>query len=139
MLKPDLAERYQFVHGDIGNYQLTRHLFETHKPDVVVNFAAESHNSYAITNPGIFFETNVAGYPTFIAGCTGCQGGRVFIIFQPVKSMAIWHSIRQRKFKEGDPFHARTPYNAAKAGSDLAVRAYFETFKLPVTISKLFQ
>ena len=55
------AGRYLFVQGDIGNYHLARHLFERHKPDWVVNFAAESHNSRAVVHPELFFQTNVMG------------------------------------------------------------------------------
>ena len=128
------AERYRFVRGDIGNYQLARHIFETWRPDVVVNFAAESHNSYAITNPGIFFETNVVGTQRLLQAALDAGVPR----FHHISTCEVYGDLAldsDRKFKEGDPFHARTPYNAAKAGSDLAVRAYYETFNLPITIS----
>lgn len=126
--------RYMFVRGDIGNYHLTRHLFENYQPDMIVNFAAESHNSYAITNPGIFFETNVVGTQRLLQAALDAKISR----FHHISTCEVYGDLpldSDRKFKEGDPFHARTPYNAAKAGSDLAVRAYSETFNLPVTIS----
>ncbi len=128
------GKRYLFVRGDIGNYHFARHLFDQYHPDIVVNFAAESHNSYAITNPGIFFETNVVGTQRLLQAALDAKVPR----FHHISTCEVYGDLAldsDRKFKEGDAFHARTPYNAAKAGSDLAVRAYFETFHLPVTIS----
>ena len=55
------SERYQFIQGDIGNFELTYHLFNEYEPDVVVNFAAESHNSRAVLRPELFIQTNVLG------------------------------------------------------------------------------
>ncbi len=126
--------RYLFVRGDIGNYHLARHVLEQTHPDMIVNFAAESHNSYAITNPGIFFETNVVGTQRLLQAALDAKIAR----FHHISTCEVYGDLpldSDRKFKEGDAFHARTPYNAAKAGSDLAVRAYHETFHLPVTIS----
>lgn len=128
------GERYLFVRGDIGNYHFARHLFDQYHPDIIVNFAAESHNSYAVTNPGIFFETNVVGTQRLLQAALDAKVPR----FHHISTCEVYGDLpldSERTFKEGDAFHARTPYNAAKAGSDLAVRAYFETFHLPVTIS----
>ena len=60
------GDRYQFVQGDISNSQLVSHLFETYKPDIIVNFAAESHNSLAILNPQVFMMSNAVGLLTLL-------------------------------------------------------------------------
>ena len=72
-VEEDYGDRYTFVRGDIQNADLTRHLFEIHRPDYVVNFAAESHNSLAIVNPSAFFQTNVVGTQKLLQAAADAQ------------------------------------------------------------------
>ncbi len=126
--------RHEFVHGDIGDLAFAEETMRGHAIDVVVNFAAESHNSYAITNPGIFFRTNVVGTQTL------CEAARRAGIarFHHVSTCEVYGDLAldaTSPFTETSPYAPRTPYNASKAGGDHAVRAYYETFDLPITIT----
>ncbi len=126
--------RYEFVHGDIGNYELTRDLFERHRPDYIVNFAAESHNSRAVVNPDVFYETNVLGTQRLLRAAYDARAPRV----HHISTCEVYGDLpldSEASFSETDPYLPRTPYNASKAAADLAVRAYHHTFGLPVTIS----
>jgi dTDP-glucose 4,6-dehydratase len=126
--------RYLFVQGDIGNYHLVRHLFETYSPDWIVNFAAESHNSRAIVQPEIFFQTNVVGTQRLLQAALDSGVPR----FHHISTCEVYGDLpldSEERFDEGSPYRPRTPYNASKAGADLAVRAYHETFHLATTIS----
>ena len=128
------AGRYEFVQGDIGNYELTRDLLERHRPDYVVNFAAESHNSRAVVNPDVFFETNVLGTQRLLQAAHDAGVPRV----HHISTCEVYGDLpldSEASFSEDDPYQPRTPYNASKAAADLAVRAYHLTFGLPVTIS----
>lgn len=128
------ADRYLFVRGDIGNYHLARHLFERYKPDWVVNFAAESHNSRAIVNPEIFYQTNVLGTQRLLQAALDTRVPR----FHHISTCEVYGDLAldsDERFYETSPYRPRTPYNASKAAADMAVRAYHETFGLPVTIS----
>jgi len=125
---------HEFVHGDIGDLACAEQALRDHDIDVVVNFAAESHNSYAITNPGIFFRTNVVGTQTL------CEAARRAGVerFHHVSTCEVYGDLdldATEPFTESTPYAPRTPYNASKAGGDHAVRAYYETFGLPITIT----
>lgn len=128
------SNRYVFVRGDIGNYELTRYLLLQHKPDWVVNFAAESHNSRAILHPEIFFQTNVLGTQKILQAALDAGISR----FHHISTCEVYGDLpldSEERFTETSPYRPRTPYNASKAAADMAVRAYFETFELPITIS----
>ena len=125
---------HEFVHGDIGDLALAEQTLRDYEIDVIVNFAAESHNSYAITNPGIFFRTNVVGTQTL------CEAARRAGVkrFHHVSTCEVYGDLAldaTEPFTESTPYAPRTPYNASKAGGDHAVRAYHETFGLPITIT----
>jgi len=133
-IEDKFSDRYLFVQGDIGNYQLTRYLFETHRPDWVVNFAAESHNSRAVVHPEIFFQTNVIGTQQLLQAAVHAGVPR----FHHISTCEVYGDLpldSTERFTEESPYRPRTPYNASKAGADMAVRAYHETFGLPTTIS----
>jgi dTDP-glucose 4,6-dehydratase len=101
---------------------------------VVVNFAAESHNSLAVVDPGRFFHTNVIGTQTLLEAARRSELGR----FHHVSTCEVYGDLpldSDELFREDTPYRPRTPYNASKAGADHAVRAYFETYGLPVTIT----
>jgi dTDP-glucose 4,6-dehydratase len=128
------TDRYLFVRGDIGNYDLARHLFAQERPDYVVNFAAESHNSRAVLHPEIFYQTNVLGTQQLLQAARDAGVPR----FHHISTCEVYGDLAldsDERFAETSPYRPRTPYNASKAAADLAVRAYFETFDLPVTLS----
>jgi dTDP-glucose 4,6-dehydratase len=125
---------HEFVHADIADLEVMEDTLRTHRIDVIVNFAAESHNSYAITNPGAFFRTNVVGTQTL------CEAARRVGVarFHHVSTCEVYGDLAldsAEQFTEQSPYRPRTPYNASKAGGDHAVRAYHETFGLPITIT----
>jgi dTDP-glucose 4,6-dehydratase len=126
--------RYQFVQGDIGDLALARDLLQQTKPDWVVNFAAESHNSRAVVDPGLFFRTNVLGTQQLLQAALEAGVPR----FHHISTCEVYGDLpldAEERFVESSPYRPRTPYNASKAGADMAVRAYHETFGLPITIS----
>jgi dTDP-glucose 4,6-dehydratase len=126
--------RYKFVKGDLANQQLLNHIFAETKPDFVVNFAAESHNSRAVVDPGVFFRTNVLGTQSLLEAARSAGVPRV----HHVSTCEVYGDLpldSDESFSETSPYRPRTPYNASKACADLVVRAYADTFKLPVTIS----
>ena len=128
------ADRYTFVHGDIGDYDCVDALIAEHRPEVIVNFAAESHNSRAVLNPRLFFDTNVMGTQMLLELARKYKVSR----FHHISTCEVYGDLALDspvKFTENHPYSPRTPYNASKAAADHAVRAYFETYGLPVTIS----
>jgi len=128
-----------FVHGSILDAQLVARLLQTHKPNAVVHFAAESHVDRSISGPAAFVETNVTGTLTLLqaaltywrelAGQTR-DGFR----FLHVSTDEVYGSLEPEEaaFTEETPYRPNSPYSASKAGSDHLVRAYFHTFQLPV-------
>ena len=130
----DLEGRHTFVHGDIGDGELVERLLREHEVSVIVNFAAESHNSYAIVNPGIFFRTNVLGTQVL------CEAARRVGVerLHHISTCEVYGDLdldATSAFTESSPYQPRTPYNASKAGADHVVRAYHQTFGLPITIT----
>lgn len=123
---------YTFVKGDIGDYETARAALEG--VDVVVNFAAESHNDRAEADPGVFVKTNVLGTQILLAAARDAKVQR----FHHISTCEVFGDLEldeQRSFKESDGFKPKTPYNAAKAAGNHIVMAYYHTFKLPITIS----
>ena len=99
-----------------------------------MNFAAESHNTLAVVDPTRFFRTNVLGTQTLLEASRAAGVER----FHHVSTCEVYGDLAldsDEVFTEESPYRPRTPYNASKAGADHAVRAYFETFGLPVTIT----
>jgi len=130
----DVEDRISFVQGDIGDFDLSEELLRNHRIDVIVNFAAESHNSLAVLDPGIFFRTNVVGTQTLLEAARIVGIGR----FHHISTCEVYGDLAldsEELFTEASPYRPRTPYNASKAGADHAVRAYHETYGLPVTIT----
>ena len=133
-LAAQVGDRYELVRGDIGNVDLVEHLLRRHRVDVVVNFAAESHNSRAILDPAAFFRTNVLGTQGLLEACRRAQTPRV----HHVSTCEVFGDLAldsEDSFSEEHPYRPRTPYNAAKAGGDFVARSYHETFGLPITVS----
>lgn len=124
-----------FVRADIADQSTMSELLSLHQVDVVVNFAAESHNSLAVVDPTRFFRTNVLGTQALLEACRQVGSVRRF---HHVSTCEVYGDLdldATEAFTETSPYRPRTPYNASKAGADHAVRAYSETYGLPVTIS----
>ena len=119
---------------DICDLDPTERLMAEERIDTVVNFAAESHNSLAVVDPGRFFRTNVIGTQALLEASRRHGVSR----FHHVSTCEVYGDLpldSDDAFTEESPYRPRTPYNASKAAADHAVRAYFETFGLPVTIT----
>ncbi|HET9462106.1 MAG TPA: dTDP-glucose 4,6-dehydratase [Gaiellaceae bacterium] len=130
----DVEDRIVFVHGDICDRALAETTLREERIEVVVNFAAESHNSLAVVDPTRFFRTNVLGTQTLLDAARAAGVER----FHHVSTCEVYGDLAldtDEVFTEESPYRPRTPYNASKAGADHAVRAYHETFGLPVTIT----
>ena len=120
--------------GDICDLDPTERLLADEEIDTLVNFAAESHNSLAVLDPGSFFRTNALGTQTLLEAARR----RGIARFHHVSTCEVYGDLpldSDEAFTEESPYRPRTPYNASKAAADHAVRAYFETFGLPVTIT----
>jgi dTDP-glucose 4,6-dehydratase len=129
-----VEDSIEFVQGDICDRDLAEATLREHGTEVVVNFAAESHNSLAVLDPTRFFRTNVLGTQTMLDASMAAGVAR----FHHVSTCEVYGDLpldTDEVFTEDSPYRPRTPYNASKAGADHAVRAYFETFGLPVTIT----
>jgi dTDP-glucose 4,6-dehydratase len=108
-------------------------LIEAEDIDTIVNFAAESHNSFAVLNPSVFFRTNVMGTQALLEAARK-TGVRV----HHISTCEVYGDLSletDEVFTENSSYHPRTPYNASKAAADHAVRAYHQTYELPVTIT----
>lgn len=134
--KKNLAglDELEFVYGDIRNQPMMESILRTRGVDVIVNFAAESHNSLAVLRPAEFFSTNVIGTQTLAEAARQVGIER----FHHVSTCEVYGDMDlddPGAFTEDSRYAPRTPYNAAKAGADHAVRAYHHTYGLPVTIT----
>ena len=123
-----------FIQADIGDTDTVAGLLTAHEVDRIVNFAAESHNSLAVVDPARFFRTNVLGTQGL---CEAAK--RVGVTrFHHVSTCEVYGDLdldTDEMFTEESPYRPRTPYNASKAGGDHVVRAYHETWDLPITIT----
>lgn len=124
--------RYKFVKGDICDERLVEKIFKKEKPDFVVNFAAQSHVDRSILEPEIFVKTNILGTQILL------EVARKYGIkkFEHISTDEVYGSIRKGKFKETDSLSPNSPYSASKAGADLLARSYYQTFNLPVLITR---
>lgn len=127
------APNYKFVRGDIADREFIQGLFEEEKFDYVLNFAAESHVDRSITDPGIFVQTNIQGTLALL------DAAKTFGVtkYLQVSTDEVYGTLGETGyFTEETPLAANSPYSASKAGADLLVRAYHETFGLPVNITR---
>ena len=130
----DVSGKSSFVHGDIRDLDTAERTIKDFGIDTIVNFAAESHNSLAILDPARFFSTNVLGTQGMLEAARRADVSR----FHHISTCEVYGDMDlddPGAFTEESPYRPRTPYNAAKAGGDHAVRAYYETFDVPVTIT----
>lgn len=128
--------KFKFVRIDIADRKAVYDLFAAEKPDVVVNFAAESHVDRSIENPAVFLETNVMGTQVLLDAC------RIFGVSRchQVSTDEVYGDLPLDRpelfFTEESPIRASSPYSASKASADLLCLAYFRTYGLPVTLSR---
>ena len=127
---------FRFVKLDICDRAGVEQLFEEEKPDMVVNFAAESHVDRSIEDPSIFLQTNIIGTSVLMDAC------RKFGItrYHQVSTDEVYGDLPLDRpdlfFTEETPLHTSSPYSSSKAGADLLVMAYHRTYDLPVSISR---
>ena len=136
-LEPVLQQdNFRFVKADICDRQAVDKLFQEEKPDIVVNFAAESHVDRSIENPGIFLETNIMGTAVLMDACRKYSIQR----YHQVSTDEVYGDLPLDRpdlfFTEETPLHTSSPYSSSKASADLLVMAYYRTYGLPVTISR---
>lgn len=127
--------KFRFIKGDICDSETVSKLFQEERPDILVNFAAESHVDKSIENPQLFLETNILGTATLMDAC------RKFGIkrFHQVSTDEVYGDLpfgSTELFTEITPLHPNSPYSSSKAAADLLVQAYSRTYGLPITISR---
>lgn len=127
---------FKFVKMDIADRPAVYKLFEQEQPEVIINFAAESHVDRSIVNPELFLRTNIIGTSVLLDACRKYGIKR----YHQVSTDEVYGDLPlERKdlfFTETTPLHTSSPYSASKASADLLVLAYHRTYKLPVTISR---
>lgn len=128
--------RFRFIKGDICDSQLVNRIFEQEHPDLIVNFAAESHVDRSIDNPQLFLRTNIMGTSVLMDACRKYGNIR----FHQVSTDEVYGDLPLDRpdlfFTEETPLHTSSPYSSSKASADLLVMAYHRTYGLPVTISR---
>ncbi|MGV6852723.1 MAG: dTDP-glucose 4,6-dehydratase, partial [bacterium] len=135
-------ERHIFVQGDIGDNDLIARLLTKYKPRAIINFAAESHVDRSITGPAAFIETNIVGTFNLL------EAARIYwndlegehkkaFRFLHVSTDEVYGSLNagDPAFTEENRYEPNSPYSASKAASDHLVRAYYNTYKLPITVT----
>lgn len=129
-------QNFKFVRGDIADREFVYSLFEAEKPDIVVNFAAESHVDRSILEPKLFLKTNIIGTGVLMDACRKYGIKR----YHQVSTDEVYGDLPLDRpdlfFTETTPLHTSSPYSASKASADLLVLAYYRTYGLPVTISR---
>ena len=127
---------FKFIKADIADREAIYRIFEQEKPEIVVNFAAESHVDRSIENPSIFLQTNVMGTQVLLDACRKYGIQR----YHQVSTDEVYGDLPLDRpdlfFTEETPIHTSSPYSASKASADLLVQAYHRTFGVPVTISR---
>lgn len=128
--------QFTFVKADISDRNAMEEIFEKFQPDIVVNFAAESHVDRSIENPEIFLKTNVLGVQVLLDCCKKYG----IVRYHQVSTDEVYGDLPLDRtdlfFTEDTPIHTSSPYSASKASADLLVLAYFRTFGLPVSITR---
>ena len=131
-----VMDKIEFVRADIADREAIYGLFEEKKPDIIVNFAAESHVDRSIENPEIFLRTNILGTQVLMDACRKYGIKR----YHQVSTDEVYGDLPLDRpdlfFTEENPIHTSSPYSASKASADLLVLAYHRTYGLPVTISR---
>ena len=127
---------FRFVKESITDREAVYKLFEEEHPDMVVNFAAESHVDRSIENPEVFLDTNIKGTAVLMDACRKYGIKR----YHQVSTDEVYGDLPLDRpdlfFTEETPIHTSSPYSASKASADLLVQAYARTYKMPCTISR---
>ncbi|WP_035282913.1 MULTISPECIES: dTDP-glucose 4,6-dehydratase [unclassified Clostridium] len=134
-------DRYEFVQGDICNKGLVSSLFEKYNINYVVHFAAESHVDRSIKEPEIFAQTNVVGTVNMLNCAKDAwklkDAFKDNVKFLHVSTDEVYGSLGlEGFFTETTPLAPHSPYSASKAASDLMVKAYYDTYKIPINITR---
>lgn len=131
-----------FVRGDIGNYELVSHVLACHQPSAIINFAAESHVDRSIHDPDAFIHSNVLGTSALLRASVDYYRGltdevRQQFRFVHISTDEVFGTLgpQDAPFTESTPYAPNSPYSASKAGSDHLVRAFYETYGLPVLLT----
>ena len=129
-------KNFEFYRGDICDEKCVENIFESEKIDIVVNFAAESHVDRSISEPTLFFKTNVIGTQILLEACKKYGIKR----FHQISTDEVYGELpldrKDLLFTEETPLCASSPYSASKASADLLVMSYHKTFGLPVSVSR---
>lgn len=129
-------ENFRFIKADICNRKRIFEIFDEEKPDIVVNFAAESHVDRSIEDPGVFLNTNIIGTSNLM------DAGREYKVkrFHQVSTDEVYGDLPLDRpdlfFTEETPIHTSSPYSSSKAAADLLAMSYYRTFDFPVSISR---
>lgn len=129
-------KNFRFVKADICDRDAVYELFNEERPDIIVNFAAESHVDRSIEDPSIFLQTNIIGTSVLMDACRKYGISR----YHQVSTDEVYGDLPLDRpdlfFTENTPLHTSSPYSSSKAAADLLVLAYYRTYGLPVTISR---
>lgn len=136
-LKPAIDNpKFRFIKADICDVQKIDELFNKFKPEIIVNFAAESHVDKSIENPNVFLQTNIIGTATLLNACNKYGIKR----FHQVSTDEVYGDLPLDRqdlfFTEQTPIRTSSPYSSSKAAADLLALSYYRTYGLPVTISR---
>lgn len=136
-LEPAIGNpNFKFFKVNISDRDAVFTIFEGEKPEIIVNFAAESHVDRSIEDPGIFLQTNIIGTQVMMDACRKYDVKR----YHQVSTDEVYGDLPLDRtdlfFTEETPIHTSSPYSASKAAADLLVQAYYRTYGLPATISR---
>ncbi len=129
------AEKIRFIQGDIADQEFITGLFKDEKFDMIINFAAETHVDRSIIDPHIFVQTNVMGTHNLLLASRDFEVKR----YHQISTDEVYGDLgsgTNNYFTEKTPINPNCPYAASKAASDLLVMSYYETYKMPITISR---
>ncbi|MDF2673577.1 MAG: dTDP-glucose 4,6-dehydratase [Clostridiales bacterium] len=132
---------YKFIHGDIGDKKILSDIFNQHDVDYIINFAAESHVDRSILEPEIFARTNILGSVNLLNAAknswetkNGFKNSKKYI---QISTDEVYGSLGETGyFTEATPLNPHSPYSASKASADMLVKAYFDTFGMPINITR---
>jgi len=135
------TQRFHFVRGNITDFELVRKIFDKFEIDGLINFAAESHVDRSIENSKVFIETNVLGTHTLLEICkrfwyknNQWKENKKFL---QISTDEVYGSLGpENLFSEKTPLDPRSPYSASKASADLIVKSFYDTYNMPVNISR---
>lgn len=140
-------ERYTFIHGDIRDRDLVDSIFRKHDIDTVINFAAESHVDRSIEEPEVFLTTNILGTQVLLDTAKKywkkdlknkhCRKFKEGVKYIQISTDEVYGTLgKEGLFTETTPLAPNSPYSASKASADMIVRAYYETYNLPMNITR---